>query len=125
VRQEAWLYVFVFTGLTRDIERFYGAADFFVFPTAYETFGLVAFEAAAAGLPLLTTRVSGVGDFVEEGVNGLFIEREPKSIASAIASVVDDRQRLKAMGRGARRRAQEFRVEHMVDAYRRLYNELA
>ena len=115
---------FVFTGFVRDIERFYSAADFFVFPTVYEAWPLVALEAAAAGLPLLTTRVGGLEDFVEDGINGLFIGREPRSIANAIASMIDDQQRLKEMGIEAQRRVQAFRVENMVDAYRQLYNEL-
>jgi glycosyltransferase involved in cell wall biosynthesis len=115
---------FIFTGFVHDIERFYGAVDFFVFPTAYDTWAIAAVEAAAAGLPLLTTRVSGLEDFVEDGISGFFIEREPKSVANAIASMVDNRQRMKEMGMEAQRRAQAFRVENMVDAYRQLYKEV-
>ena len=116
---------FILTGFVHDIERFYSAADFFVFPTAYEAWPLVALEAAAAALPLLTTRVNGIEGFVEEGINGLFIEREPRSIANAIASIADNRQRFEEMGMEAQRRVQSFRVGNMVDAYRQLYNELA
>jgi len=115
---------FLFTGFVRDVERFYSAGDFFILPTAYEAFPLVAIEAAAVGLPLLVTRVNGLEDFVEEGVNGFFIPREPRGIADAILSLVDNQQKLREMGREAQRRAQIFRVENMVDMYRQLYNEL-
>ena len=115
---------FIFTGFTREVKKFYGASDFFIFPTAYEAFPLVALEAAAAGLPLLVTRVNGLEDFVEEEVNGFFIQREPKSIAETIQSLVDNQQKLKEMGREAQRRAQKFRVENMVNAYKKLYQSL-
>ena len=116
--------LFIFTGFTRNLIRFYGAADFFILPTAYEAFPIVAIEAAAAGLPLLVTRVNGLEDFVEEGINGFFVQREPKSIADAILSLVDNQQKLREMGKEAQRRAQMFRVENMVDAYRQLYQNL-
>jgi glycosyltransferase involved in cell wall biosynthesis len=115
---------FIFVGFTRDLERFYGAADFFIFPTAYEAWPIVALEAAAAGLPLLATAVNGLEDFIEDEVNGFFIDREPRSIANAITLIVDNRRRLSEMGIEAQRRVQAFRVENMVDAYRKLYNEL-
>jgi glycosyltransferase involved in cell wall biosynthesis len=115
---------FIFTGFTREVKKFYGASDFFILPTAYEAFPLVALEAAAAGLPLLVTRVNGLEDFVEEGVNGFFIQREPKSIAETIQSLVDNQQKLKEMGREAQFRAQKFRVENMVNAYKELYQSL-
>ena len=125
VRRHKYPDVLLASGFVRDFEQFYGAADFFIRPTAYGTWAIAAMDAAAAGLPLLTTRVNGLEDFVEDGVNGLFIEREPKRIADAIASMVDNRQRWKEMGAEAQRQVQAFRVGNMVDAYRQLYNELA
>jgi glycosyltransferase involved in cell wall biosynthesis len=115
---------FLFTGFVRDVERFYGAGDFFILPTAYETFSLVAIEAAAAGLPLLVTRVNGLEGFVEEGINGFFVQREPRSIANAIIALINNPDKLKHMGIEAQRRAQAFRVENMVDAYRQLYQKM-
>ncbi|MEM2001946.1 MAG: glycosyltransferase family 4 protein [Candidatus Bathyarchaeia archaeon] len=115
---------FIFVGFVQDVERYYGAADFFILPTTYEAWSIATLEAAAAGLPLLVTRVSGVEDFVEDGINGLFIEREPRSIASTIASLINERQRMQEMGIEAQRRVQAFSVENMVNAYRKLYEEI-
>ena len=115
---------FIFVGFTREVERFYGAADFFIFPTAYEAWPIVALEAAASGLPLLATSVNGLEDFIQDGVNGFFVTREPENVANAIARVIDDPRRLVKMGREAQRRVQAFRVERMVDAYRQLYEEM-
>ena len=48
-----------FAGLTDDVPAYLAAGDVFILPTEYETFCLVAFEAAAVGLPILVTPVSG------------------------------------------------------------------
>ena len=52
---------------TPEPERYYAAADAFVLPSAYESFSLAAFEAAAAGLPVLATDVGAVGEIVNGG----------------------------------------------------------
>ncbi len=62
-----------FIGAQLDPAPYYAAADAFVLPTAYETFSLASYEAAAAGLPLLVTRVNGVEDLLVDGETGWFI----------------------------------------------------
>ncbi|NDJ76180.1 MAG: glycosyltransferase family 1 protein, partial [Chloroflexi bacterium] len=54
----------------QELRSAYASADIFVFPSAMETFGLVLIEAMAAGLPVVTSRVGGVDDMVQPGVNG-------------------------------------------------------
>ncbi|MGD9648978.1 MAG: glycosyltransferase family 4 protein [Pirellulales bacterium] len=62
-----------FAGRRDDIERFYGAGDIFVLPTAYEPFGLVHLEALACGLPVITTATAGGAEVIEPGRNGYVI----------------------------------------------------
>lgn len=80
----------------------YAAGDAFVFPAAYETFSLVTHEAAAAGLPLLVTHVSGPDELVEPGVNGWFIDRDSDDIADRLAALEADPALRQAMGAAAR-----------------------
>lgn len=54
----------------RDIERYYGAADAFFFPSRFETYALVAQEAAACGLRLWVTPYWGQEMYLQSGVNG-------------------------------------------------------
>ena len=61
-------------GRRADVERWYQAADLFVFPTAYEAFPLVGLEAAASALPLVATAVNGIEDLVQDGDAGLLVE---------------------------------------------------
>jgi UDP-glucose:(heptosyl)LPS alpha-1,3-glucosyltransferase len=82
----------------------YSAADAFVLPSAYETFSLVAHEAAAAGLPILATRVNGIEDLISEGENGWFVSRTPEDIARRLDGLRDrGADGRDAMGDAARR----------------------
>lgn len=62
-----------FAGRQDGIERFYGAADLFLLPTAYEPFPNVNLEAMACGTPVVTTRSSGSADVVRDAETGYFI----------------------------------------------------
>ncbi|MBT6486098.1 MAG: glycosyltransferase family 4 protein [Planctomycetaceae bacterium] len=63
----------IFGGRRSGIERFFGASDLFILPTAYEPFPNVNLEAMACGTPVMTTRTAGTADMVDEGRNGYLI----------------------------------------------------
>jgi UDP-glucose:(heptosyl)LPS alpha-1,3-glucosyltransferase len=114
----------VFVGRKSDTAPYYAAADAFVMPTAYEAFPLVTLEAAAAGLPLLVSRVSGVEELIVAGENGWFIGRHADDIAQRLRELAGDRPRRQAMGASARRESARFDWARPVDAYDRLYEQL-
>jgi len=60
-------------GMREDIERVYAAMDILVFPSHREAFPRVLMEAAAMGLPLVASRVSGCKRCVREGENGFLV----------------------------------------------------
>ena len=103
----------------------YAAADVFLLPTAYETFSLVTYEAAASGLPILVTRVSGVEDLLDDGSNGWFIERDPGHIAGRLRALSEDRALKRQMSHRARQRALPFSWAGMVARYDATYQDLA
>lgn len=113
-----------FEGWVTDAAPYYAGADAFLLPTAYETFSLVAYEAAASGLPLLVTRVSGVEDILVEGRNGWFIDRDAEMIAQRLEALRDGAVR-RAMGEAAREDSARFGWERAIEGYDRLYRELA
>jgi glycosyltransferase involved in cell wall biosynthesis len=115
----------IFVGHKPDSAPYYAAADAFVMPTAYEAFPLVSLEAAAAGLPLLVSRVSGVQELIVEGENGWFIGRDAEAIAERLRELASDRAGAQAMGLSARRASTRFDWAQAVDAYDRLYERLA
>lgn len=62
-----------FLGRRDDIQRYYAAADLFVFPTAYEPFPNVNLEAMACGTPVLTSATAGGADVIHDGENGYVV----------------------------------------------------
>jgi glycosyltransferase involved in cell wall biosynthesis len=78
----------VFTGYLQGdaLVAAYRSADAFLFPSTTETFGLVALEAMACGLPVIAARTGGVLDIVTDGQNGFFFDPdEPQQIGPLIA----------------------------------------
>jgi UDP-glucose:(heptosyl)LPS alpha-1,3-glucosyltransferase len=112
-------------GVVKDVQGVYREADAFVLPSSYETFSLVTFEAAASGLAILATPVSGVNELIEHGRNGFLIEPEPNSIAEYLRALAADPQLRASLGREARRSALAFSWANMVEAHERLYARLA
>lgn len=114
-----------FVGMQTDVRPFLHTSDVFVLPSAYETFSLVALEAAAAGVPLLVTALHGVEEYVREGQNGFVVERNADAVAAGIAKFVAlspaDRA---AFGLTARRDASRYRLDTFVDAWRAVYKGL-
>jgi glycosyltransferase involved in cell wall biosynthesis len=98
----------------------YRLADVFVLPSAGESFGMVAAEAAAAGTPVVVTDRCGVADFLQEG-EALVVPEDRKSILDAVRSVVVDpllHQRLATGGVAAARRSS---WEAVTDRQEELY----
>ena len=108
------------------VEPYLHALDLFVLPSAWEALPIAVLEAMACGVPVLATRVGGVGEAVEEGRTGeLVAPRDPEALARTLESMLSDRARLDAYGAEARRVAAErFAVDGMVDATAALYERL-
>jgi glycogen synthase len=80
-------------------------ADAAVLPSHYEPFGLAALEAAAAGAPLVTSNIGGLGEAVINGVTGVSCPpRDVASLAAAVCTVLDDPAAAQRRARAARKR---------------------
>jgi glycosyltransferase involved in cell wall biosynthesis len=113
-----------FVGPSDDTAAQFSAADAFVLPTTYETFSLVTYEAAASGLPLLVTRVSGPDQLIEDGVNGAFLDGSLAGTAAWLMRLHDADLRA-AMGAAARRACEPYTWDAAIDRHVELYDELA
>jgi len=107
------------------LSTFYRAADVVVVPSRSESFGLVALEAAACGVPVVAAAVGGLRTLVEDGVTGFLVEsRDPAHFAERIEFLLDDHGRAIRMGSAASVRANRYAWSSTAGRLRRLYADL-
>ena len=107
------------------LSSYYRAADVVIVPSRSESFGLVALEAAACGIPVVASAVGGLLNVVHDGVTGLLVEgREPERFARAVSQLIDDPAGAAALGAEASVRARRFTWSFTAARLRRLYADL-
>jgi glycosyltransferase involved in cell wall biosynthesis len=103
------------TGFVDDTAPYYRAMDVLVLPTWREGFPNVVLEAAASGVPVITTVATGSRDSVDPEVTGLLIQPgNPGAITEAVLSLLRNRARRQRMGKAARIWVNEHYVDGRV-----------
>lgn len=114
----------ILSGKTDDVRPHLWSADAFVFPSSYETFSLSTFEAAAAGLPLLVTRLHGVEQLLRDGRNGFLLERSVEGVRRGMEKLMNLSASQRAMlGEQAQRDVRDYDVDNFVRRWRATYGE--
>ncbi len=113
-------------GRRTDMADLLNAADLFVMPSRSEGLGIAALEAMAAGLPVLASKVGGLGDAVVHGRTGMLVPPEDVSaLTDALVTLLSDPAARKRLGAAGPDRIDEgFRPEQMVASYEALYREV-
>jgi len=116
----AWL------GRRDDTADLLAAADVFVLASRQEGLGVAALEAMAAGLPVVATRVGGLGEAVVDGETGLLVKPDDAGgLGAALERMLGDPELRESCGRAGRRRVRErYDAAAMVAAYEELYGEV-
>jgi len=112
----------IFCGPQREIHKYYAASDIFVFPAIYEPFGNVHLEALASGLPIITTRLSGASEIIQDGMQGFVIDKpeDIKRIAEKIRFLINSGKN-QSIGLEARRLAENFSFKTHTEKMIKLY----
>ncbi|MBM3660278.1 MAG: glycosyltransferase family 1 protein [Actinobacteria bacterium] len=107
------------------LAAYYRAADVVLVPSRTESFGLVALEAAACGVPVVATAVGGLRSVVEHGASGYIVDdRDPIAFAAYVRKVLDDSAHAGSLRAGASVAAQRFTWSIAAARLRRLYADV-
>jgi len=114
-----------FLGVRDDVPDVLRALDIAVCCSDYEGTPAAIVEYMDAALPVVATRVGGIPDLIESGVNGLLVPaRDAAALAGSIAELLRDPRRAMALGARGRERRHEFDVDVFINRLEDLYCEL-
>lgn len=83
----------------QEKDKYFRKSDIFVFPTFFETFGLVNLEAMENKLPVISTKEGGIPDMVIDGETGFLCEKQDSEVlAKCIIKLLDDKELCRKMG---------------------------
>lgn len=110
---------FIFPGFVpaKELPDYYAAADAFAFPSYFDTQGLVALEAMAAGIPVVAPERSGSSDFVKDGETG-YLFREEVDFREKLLLALENGGELGEKGKKvAKEYDSDKRVEKLLEFY--------
>jgi glycosyltransferase involved in cell wall biosynthesis len=110
-----------FAGDVINVEEYLRAADGFALPTEGDIFAIAVLEAMASGLPVVTTRVAGLADYVVAGENALVVEPgDVRGVRDALTALAADPILRERLGRGGVRTAARYSPDAVVDEHLQL-----
>jgi glycosyltransferase involved in cell wall biosynthesis len=112
-----------FLGRVDDVRTVLATTDIFVFPSLREGLGVAVLEAAASGLAIVASETGGIGDVIENGVNGILVKPgDSEALAGAISRMAAAPNERAAIGQAARTRAErDFAMTTMAARTVELY----
>ena len=113
-----------FLGYRQDIPEIMSACDIFAHPSVREGLGLASLEAMASGLPLITSNVQGVPDYVENGVTGyMCAPKDVEAFTHNLNTLVSDKELRLKIGKNNIDFVQKYRVEVIEPAIKEILDE--
>jgi N-acetyl-alpha-D-glucosaminyl L-malate synthase BshA len=114
-----------FVGKQEQMEDILAIADLFLLTSEYESFGLAALEAMAAGVPVVSTNAGGLGEIMIQGQTGFMSNvGDVETMSSQALDILRDESRLQSFKQAAARHAHRFDIKNIVPLYEKLYDEV-
>jgi len=111
------------------VNKYFGAADIFVFPSVTETQGIVVAEAMAAGIPVVAVNKMGPSDIIKNGEDGFLTSLNIHEFAAKINKLLDDDKLRYKMGQAGQTHAKQYsslncaiKMEALYEKTREQYN---
>lgn len=116
-----------FTGfiVPAELPEIYRVANIFITASEIETQGIVLYEAAASGLPIIAVNATCVSEIVHDCINGFLVNsRDVNDLRGAIRVLLDDPKRAYSMGREGRFLAENYDIQHTWTLHEKLYQKM-
>ncbi len=114
-----------FLGKQDEIAPLYSLADLFLLPSEKESFGLVALEAMACGVPVIGTTIGGIPEVVEHGRSGFLSQvGDVEEMAANALQLLQNQDMWQRYSKAARKRAANFNLDEQVKKYEDVYESL-
>ncbi|MCY4465586.1 MAG: glycosyltransferase family 4 protein [Chloroflexi bacterium] len=115
-----------YIGFRDDIESVYAAADVFVCPSDFESYGIANLEAMACGRPVVSTGRGGPSETIAHGETGFLVDAgDVDALSASVLRLLNDADLRKKMGvAGRRRMLKTFSIAAAADAHMQLYERL-
>jgi N-acetyl-alpha-D-glucosaminyl L-malate synthase BshA len=114
-----------FLGRQEQMEEILAISDLFILPSEYESFGLAALEAMAAGVPVISTNVGGLPEININGVTGYLSNiGDIEDMSNNTIKILRDEKGLAKMKKNALSQAMKFDIGNIVPVYENLYERV-
>lgn len=114
----------LFLGNSNEIDKILCYSDLFLLPSEMESFGLVALEAMANGVPVISSNAGGLSEVNRHGVTGFLSEiGDVTSMAENALKLLLDDDKLKQFKKQAKEQAQLFDIDIVVKQYEAIYQK--
>jgi N-acetyl-alpha-D-glucosaminyl L-malate synthase BshA len=112
-----------FVGKQEQMEEILAVADLFLLTSEYESFGLAALEAMAAGVPVISTNAGGLPEIAVPGETGYLSDvGDVEDMSAHAIHILSDDEVLKKFKHNAAQHAKKFDIHTIVPEYEALYN---
>tara|TARA_Y100001978_G_scaffold170892_1_gene160427 strand:+ start:5063 stop:6199 length:1137 start_codon:yes stop_codon:yes gene_type:complete len=114
-----------FLGKSKRIEQITSISDIFLLPSEKESFGLVALEAMASGVAVVSSNVGGLPEVNEDGVTGFLNEvGDIEGMIASVLNILKDKDTLARFKTNALEHSKKFELRKIVPLYEKLYLSL-
>ncbi len=114
-----------FVGKQQDMEEIFAVTDIFLLPSEYESFGLAALEAMAAGAAVVSSNAGGLPEVIEQGVCGYMANvGDIDAMSNFALDILKNDDRLANFKKAAKIQAERFDIRNIIPLYEELYQKV-